>query len=54
MTLEEQEIIDNIWGEEADAIDSNVLEGIFAMAEIAANRVEQGMFFVVSGSDSIH
>ena len=54
MTQTDQEIIDAIWGEDAMEIDRATLDGIFAMAEVAAQRVEEGKFFVVPDTDSVH
>jgi hypothetical protein len=58
MTPQEQEIIDAIWGEDANDVDraeaTLVVEGIFAMADIMKARMEEGKIAVVPLSDYLH
>ena len=54
MTLEEQAIVDAIWGEDAMEINKETLDGIFAMAELAAQRVLEGKVFVIPETDTLH
>ena len=58
MTQQEQEIIDAIWGEDASEVDkaeaTQVVEGIFAMADIMKNRVEQGKIAYIPLTDWLH
>jgi len=58
MTLQEQEIIDAIWGEDASEVDkaeaAQVVEGIFAMADIMKARMEQGKIAYVPLTDWLH
>ncbi len=58
MTLQEQEIIDAIWGEDASEVDkaeaTQVVEGIFAMAELMKTRMEAGKIACVPLSDYLH
>jgi hypothetical protein len=54
MTQQEQAIIDAIWGEDAHEIDKATLDGIFAMADLAAARVAEGKFVVVPETDTLH
>ena len=58
MTPQEQEIIDAIWGEDANDVDraeaAQVLEGIFAMADIMKARMEQGKIAYVPLLDYLH
>jgi hypothetical protein len=46
MTLEEQKIIDAIWGEDAEDLSNEELQritnGIFAMADIMKERMDAG------------
>ena len=46
MTLEEQQIIDAIWGEDAEDLSNEELQritnGIFAMADIMKERMDAG------------
>jgi len=58
MTLEEQEIIDAIWGEDADDVDraeaTQIIEGIFVMADIMKARLLAGKMAVVPITDYLH
>ena len=58
MTAQEQEIIDAIWGEDASEVDkaeaAQVVEGIFAMADIMKARMEQGKIAYVPLTDYLH
>ena len=58
MTQQEQEIIDAIWGEDASEVDkaeaTEVIEGIFAMADIMKDRVEQGKIAYIPLTDWLH
>jgi len=58
MTQQEQEIIDAIWGEDASEVDkaeaTQVVEGIFAMADIMKDRVEQGKIAYIPLTDWLH
>ena len=58
MTPQEQEIIDAIWGKdatEADKVEAKqVIEDIFAMAELMKGRVEAGKFAVIPIVDYLH
>jgi hypothetical protein len=58
MTPQEQEIIDAIWGEDANDVDradaAQVVEGIFAMADIMKARMEQGKIAYVPLLDYLH
>ena len=58
MTPQEQEIIDAIWGEDASDVDkveaAQVVEGIFAMADIMKARMEQGKIAYVPLTDYLH
>ena len=58
MTQQEQEIIDAIWGEDADDVDraeaTLVVEGIFAMADLMKVRMEAGKIAVVPLTDYLH
>jgi len=58
MTLEEQEIIDAIWGEDADDIDraeaTQIIEGIFVMADIMKARLLAGKMAVVPITEYLH
>jgi hypothetical protein len=55
MTPQEQEIIDAIWGEDATDIDkaeaAEVVEGIFAMADIMKARMLEGKIAYVPLTD---
>jgi hypothetical protein len=58
MTPQEQEIIDAIWGEDATEVDraeaTQVIEGIFAMADLMKARMEQGKIAYVPLTDYLH
>jgi hypothetical protein len=58
MTPQEQEIIDAIWGEDANDIDraeaTQVVEGIFAMADLMKARMLAGKIAVVPLTDYYH
>jgi hypothetical protein len=58
MTPQEQEIIDAIWGEDATDVDkaeaAQVVEGIYAMADLMKSRMEQGKIAYVPLSDYLH
>jgi hypothetical protein len=58
MTLQEQEIIDAIWGEDASEVDkeeaAEIVEGIFAMADLMKTRMEQGKIAYVPLTDYLH
>ena len=58
MTPQEQEIIDAIWGEDASEVDkaeaAQVIEGIFAMADLMKARMEQGKIAYVPLTDYLH
>lgn len=58
MTPQEQEIIDAIWGEDANDIDraeaTLVVEGIFAMADLMKARMLAGKIAVVPLTDYYH
>ena len=58
MTPQEQEIIDAIWGEDASEVDkaeaAEVVEGIFAMADIMKARMEEGKIAYVPLTDYLH
>jgi hypothetical protein len=58
MTPQEQEIIDAIWGEDANDVDKAeaalVVEGIFAMADIMKARMEEGKIAYVPLTDYLH
>ncbi len=58
MTPQEQEIIDAIWGEDATDIDkaeaTQVVEGIFAMADLMKARMEEGKIAYVPLTDYYH
>ncbi len=58
MTPQEQEIIDAIWGEDADDVDcaeaTQVVEGIFAMADLMKARMLAGKIAVVPLTDYYH
>ena len=53
-SLLEQAIIDAIWGDDAPEVDQATIEGIFAMADVAASRVAAGKFVVVPETDTLH
>ena len=58
MTPQEQEIIDAIWGEDANDVDraeaTLVVEGIFAMADIMKARMAEGKIAYVPLTDYLH
>ena len=58
MTPQEQEIIDAIWGEDADDVDraeaTEIIEGIFAMADLMKARLLAGKMAVVPLTDYLH
>ena len=58
MTPQEQEIIDAIWGEDASEVDkaeaAQVVEGIFAMADLMKARMESGKIAYVPLTDYLH
>jgi hypothetical protein len=58
MTPQEQEIIDAIWGEDATDIDkaeaTQVVEGIFAMADLMQSRMAEGKIAYVPLTDWLH
>ena len=58
MTQQEQEIIDAIWGEDASEVDqveaAQVIEGIFAMADLMKARMEEGKIAYVPLTDYLH
>ncbi len=58
MTPQEQEIIDAIWGEDANDVDraeaALVVEGIYAMADLMKTRMEDGKIAYVPLTDYLH
>jgi hypothetical protein len=58
MTPQEQEIIDAIWGEDANDVDraeaTQVVEGIFAMADLIKIRMEAGKIAYIPSTDYLH
>ena len=58
MTPQEQEIIDAIWGEDASEVNkaeaTQVVEGIFAMADLMKARMLAGKIAVVPITDYYH
>ena len=58
MTPQEQEIIDAIWGEDANDVDraeaTQVVEGIFAMANLMQARMAEGKIAYVPLTDYLH
>lgn len=56
MTPEDQAIVDAIWGdlEYPQEIDKQTIEGIFAMAELAASRFAAGKTVITPDSDTVH
>jgi len=58
MTPQEQEIIDAIWGEDANDVDraeaTQVVEGIFAMADLMKARMLAGKIAMVPLTDYYH
>ena len=58
MTPQEQEIIDAIWGGDATEVDkaeaAQVVEGIFAMADIMKTRMAEGKIAYIPPTDWLH
>ena len=58
MTPQEQEIIDAIWGEDANDVDraeaTQVVEGIFAMADLMKARMAEGKIAYIPPMDWLH
>jgi hypothetical protein len=58
MTPQEQEIIDAIWGDDANDVDraeaTQVVEGIFAMADLMKIRMEAGKIAYIPLTDWLH
>lgn len=54
MTPEEQAIVDAIWGEDSHEIDKATLDGIFAMADLAASKVAEGLCVIIPETDTLH
>ena len=58
MTPQEQEIIDAIWGEDASEVDkaeaTQVIKGIYAMADLMKLRMEEGKIAYVPLTDYLH
>jgi hypothetical protein len=58
MTPQEQEIIDAIWGGDATEVDkaeaAEIVEGIFAMADLMKTRMLAGKIAYVPLTDYIH
>ena len=58
MTPQEQEIIDAIWGEDATEVDkaqaTEVIEGIYAMADLMKSRMLAGKIAYVPLTDYLH
>ena len=58
MTPQEQEIIDAIWGEDASDVNkaeaTQVVEGIFAMADLMKARMLAGKIAVIPLTDYYH
>ena len=58
MTPQEQEILDAIWGEDASDVNkaeaTQVVEGIFAMADLMKARMLAGKIAVVPLTDYYH
>ena len=55
MTPEDQKIVDAIWGDEGlTKEDRQVVEGIMAMAELAASRFVAGKTVMVPETDTLH
>lgn len=58
MTPQEQEIIDAIWGEDASDVNKaeaqQVVEGIFAMADLMKARMLAGKIAYVPLTDYLH
>jgi len=58
MTPQEQEIIDAIWGGDATEVDkaeaAEIVEGIFAMADLMKARMVAGKIAYVPRTDYLH
>ena len=54
MSPEDQAIVDAIWGQDAHEIDKATLEGIFAMADLAASKAAEGLCVVIPETDTLH
>ena len=58
MTPQEQEIIDAIWGDDANDVDkaeaTEIIEGIFAMADLMKARLLAGKMAIVIITDYLH
>ena len=58
MTPEDQKIVDAIWGEDASDTDkaeaAQVIEGIYAMADVMKARIEAGKIAYVPLTDYLH
>jgi len=55
MTLEDQAIVDQIWGSEGlTREDREAVESIVAMAELAVARFNAGKCVVIPDSDTLH
>ena len=58
MTPQEQEIIDAIWGGDATEVDkaeaAEIVEGIFAMADIMKARMAEGKIAYIPLTDWLH
>ena len=54
MTPKEQAIVDAIWGQDAHEIDKATLDGIFAMADLAASKAAEGLCVVIPETDTLH
>jgi len=58
MTPQEQEIIDAIWGGDAPEVDkaeaAEIVEGIFAMADLMKARMEAGKIAYIPLTDWLH
>lgn len=54
MSPEDQAIVDAIWSQDAHEIDKATLDGIFAMADLAASKAAEGLCVVIPDSDTLH
>jgi len=58
MTPQEQEIIDAIWGGDATEVDkaeaAEIVEGIFAMADVMKVRMAEGKIAYIPLTDWLH
>ena len=52
MSPQDQALVDAIW--DGEDVDNATIEGIFAMAELALDRVAEGKIFVIPDSDTLH